>query len=107
MKKGKASVPYDPLVVNDLRQDPALAAEYLRAAMEDEEEPAALLIALRHIAEAYGFQAVAQNAGLNRESLYRALSPKGNPTLKTMNAVLKAVGVKLSVEPLATRHVAQ
>ena len=107
MKKNKASVPYDDLVVRDLRQNPALAAEYIKAAMENVEEPAALLIALRHIAEAYGIQTVAVNAGLNRESLYRALSPKGNPTLKTMNAVLKAVGVKLSVEPLVSTRAPQ
>jgi probable addiction module antidote protein len=37
-------------------------------------------------------------AGISRESLYRTLSPKGNPTLKTLLAVLKAVGMKLSVE---------
>ena len=39
----------------------------------------------------------AANAGLSRESLYRALSPKGNPTLKTLVAVLKAVGLRLTV----------
>ncbi len=42
---------------------------------------------------------VAAEAGISRETLYRALSPKGNPTLKTLLAVLKAVGMKLSVEP--------
>jgi probable addiction module antidote protein len=42
---------------------------------------------------------VAAEAGISRESLYRTLSPKGNPTLKTLLAVLKAVGMKLSVEP--------
>jgi DNA-binding phage protein len=38
-------------------------------------------------------------AGISRESLYRALSPKGNPTLKTLVAVLKTVGMRLSIEP--------
>jgi probable addiction module antidote protein len=56
------------------------------------------LIALRAVAEAYGgLGAVAAQAGISRESLYRALSPKGNPTLKTLIAVLKTVGLRLSV----------
>jgi DNA-binding phage protein len=42
---------------------------------------------------------VAAQAGISRESLYRALSPKGNPTLKTLIAVLKTVGLRLSVAP--------
>jgi probable addiction module antidote protein len=46
-----------------------------------------------------GLGSVAEQAGINRESLYRALSPKGNPTLKTLLAVLKTVGMRLSVEP--------
>lgn len=57
-------------------------------------------IGFRTVAEAYGgLGAVAAEAGISRESLYRALSPKGNPTLKTPLAVLKAVGTRLSVEP--------
>ncbi|MGC2458999.1 MAG: hypothetical protein WA435_13505 [Gallionellaceae bacterium] len=46
-----------------------------------------------------GLGAIAAEAGISRKSLYRALSPKGNQTLKTLLAVLKAVGMKLSVEP--------
>ncbi len=57
------------------------------------------LLALRTIAEAYGgLGAVAAQAGISRESLYRTLSPKGNPTLKALLAVLMAVGMKLSFE---------
>lgn len=52
------------------------------------------------ITEAYGGLAtVAQEAGVTREALYRALSPGGNPTLKTLLAVLHAVGMRLSVVP--------
>ena len=83
--------------MRELRADPVYAAEYLQAAMEDTEEPAVLLIALRHVSEAYGMADVAKAAGIKRESLYRALSPKGNPTLKTLTAVLKAVGLRLAV----------
>ncbi len=92
-----ASVSHDEALVRELRADPAFAAEYLKAAMEDTDEPAVLLIALRHVAEACGMADVAKAAGIKRESLYRALSPKGNPTLKTLTAVLRAVGLRLAV----------
>ncbi len=89
--------------VAELRADRALAVEYLKAAMsslDDPEDRGAGLLALRTIAEAYGgLGQVAAEAGISRESLYRTLSPKGNPTLKTLLAVLKAVGMRLSVEP--------
>lgn len=52
---------------------------------------------LRHIAEAQSMNAVAERAGMPRESLYRALWPKGNPTIKTLLAVLGAAGLCLSV----------
>jgi probable addiction module antidote protein len=103
MKKVKATVSHHKREIAELKADHALAVEYLRAAMEsldDPEDRAGGLIALRTIAEAYGgLGAVALEAGISRESLYRALSPKGNPTLKTLLAVLKAVGMRLSVEP--------
>jgi probable addiction module antidote protein len=68
--------------------------------LDDPAERAAGLLAMRTVAEAYGgLGAVAAEAGISRESLYRALSAKGNPTLKTILAVLKAVGMRLSVEP--------
>ena len=71
----------------------------MKAAIEDNEEPKVLLIALRQIAEARGGIAkVAKAAGITRESLYRALSPRGNPRLSTLVAVAKAVGLKLTVE---------
>ena len=57
----------------------------------------ALLTALRHVAEAQGMSSVAERAGIPRESLYRALGPKGNPTIKTLLAVLNATGQHLSV----------
>jgi probable addiction module antidote protein len=86
----------------ELRADRELAIEYLKAAMESLDDPdnrAGGLLALRAVAEAYGgLGAVAAEAGISRESLYRALSAKGNPTLKTLLAVLKTVGMRLSVE---------
>jgi probable addiction module antidote protein len=87
--------------VEELREDRNFAVAYLQVAMEsldNPEERAGGLIALRAVAEAYGgLGAVAAAAGISRESLYRALSPKGNPTLKTLVAVLKTVGLRLTV----------
>jgi probable addiction module antidote protein len=89
--------------VEELREDINFATGYLQAAMEaldNPEERAGGLIMLRAVAEAYGgVGAVAAQAGISRESLYRSLSPKGNPTLKTLIAVLKTVGLRLSVVP--------
>src|SRR5262245_40013511 len=59
-------------------QDPEEAAAYLTAALE-EGDPAVFLLALRHVAEAKGMSSVAAKAQLNRESLYRMLSERGNP----------------------------
>lgn len=102
-KKIKAAVSHHELEIAELRADRELAVEYLKAAMESLDNPddrAAGLLALRTVAEAYGgLGAVAAEAGISRESLYRTLSANGNPTLKTLLAVLKAVGMKLSVEP--------
>jgi probable addiction module antidote protein len=96
--------------VAELRADRALAVAYLKAAMEALDDPndrAGGLVALRTFAEAYGgLGPVAERAGISREALYRALSPKGNPTLKTLVAVLHGVGLRLSVEPEADRHAA-
>jgi len=95
----KASISHDEATVRELRSNPKFAAEYLRAALEDEDAPGVLLIALRRIAEARGGIAkVAKAAGIERESLYRALSSRGNPRLSTLVAVTKAVGLKLTVE---------
>jgi probable addiction module antidote protein len=101
MKNSKNSASYHEWEIEFLRSDKEVAVEYLKAAMEsldNPEERAGGLLALRAVAEAYGgLGAVAASAGISRESLYRALSPKGNPTLKTLIAVLKTVGLRLSI----------
>ena len=98
--KGVAS--HHEAEIAELAADRELAVEYLKAAMESLDDPdnrAAGLLALRTVAEACGgLAAVASRAGISRDSLYRALSPKGNPTLKTLLAVLNTVGLRLSVE---------
>ena len=104
--KDKTSVSHDEVMVKRLRKNPAFAAEYLKAALEDAEEPRVLLVALRQLAEAWGGMAkVAKAAGIERESLYRGSSPRGNPRLSTLFAVTRAMGLTLTVEsPQATHH---
>ena len=104
----KGVVSHHEAEIAELKNDHELAIEYLKAAMESLDNPddrAAGLLALRTVAEAHGgLGAVAAEAGISRESLYRALSPKGNPTLKTLLAVLKTVGMRLSVEREQRSH---
>lgn len=105
--KQPASRPHDAAVVELLKADPDFANEYLAAALEEAGEPGgqtALLAALRHVAEAQGMAAVAERAGIPRESLYRALGPKGNPTVKTLLAVLSAAGLHLAVTRQDNAH---
>jgi probable addiction module antidote protein len=94
----KTSASHEKAIIRRLRKDPKFATEYLKAALEDQDEPRVLLITLRHLAQALGIAKVARTAGIERESLYRALSDRGNPRLSTLVAVTKAIGVRLTVE---------
>lgn len=91
---------HDETVIDMIRSDEAFAEAYLHAAFEELDEEggeASFLMALRHVVEAKGGMAlVSDKAGLSRESLYRALSPKGNPTLRTMKKVLHATGLSFA-----------
>lgn len=98
---------HDAAVVEMLKADPDFANGYLAAALEEVDEPggqAALLAALRHVAEAQGMAAVAERAGLPPESHCRALNPKGNPTIKTLLAVLSVAGLHLAVARHDSAH---
>jgi probable addiction module antidote protein len=101
MKKLVGVGSYHEWEVQELREDREFALAYLRVAMEsldNPEERGGALLSIRAVAEAYGgLGAVAAQAGISRESLYRSLSPKGNPTLKTLVAVLKTLGLRLTV----------
>jgi probable addiction module antidote protein len=86
------------------RNDPAFAAEYVNAVIEDGDE-AELLLALRRMTEAFsGVPQVAKEANLNATTLYhRTPSVKGNPELKSLNALLRALGLRIAVQPLGHR----
>lgn len=93
MKKSRA---YQADLIESLR-DSVEAEEYLNAALE-EDDPELFLLALRNVAEAQGGVAqLADKAKLNRESLYRMLSDRGNPEFRSLDALLHALGFRLAV----------
>lgn len=69
---------------------------YLEAVLDDG-DPALVSAALGDIARARGMTEIAREAGLGRESLYKALSPEGNPEFATVMKVLRALGLSLHV----------
>ena len=90
--------PADHLVTNEDM------AAYLEAALE-EGEPALVAAALGDIARAKGMTHVAREAGLGRESLYKALSPAGNPEFATILKVVAALGLQLHATPAVEKSV--
>ncbi len=90
------SAPHRPQLLEWLK-DPANAAAYVEAALEDGDSEG-LLQALRNVAEARGGIArIAEKTGLNRKALYRTLSKRSNPQLKSLAAILDATGPRLTV----------
>lgn len=96
MRKAVNAVSHHERLIEELRADPRLATEYLKAAVKDE-EPSVLLAALRTVVEARGMARVAEAAKIPRESLYRALSQRGNPRLSTLLAIIKAAGFRIAL----------
>jgi probable addiction module antidote protein len=73
-----------------------VVAEYLNAALEDS-NPDVFLAAVGTVAKARGMSSIAEEAGLGRESLYKALTPGAKPRYDTVLKVLQSLGVKLTV----------
>lgn len=79
--------------------DDAAVAEYMTAVLETE-DPDLLLLALGDVARARGMAQVAKEAGLGRESLYKALAPGAKPRFDTVLKVARALGVRLTAHPV-------
>ena len=90
MAKNKTR-PWDAAENLETEEDMAL---YLEAALEDG-DPAVVAAALGDIARAKGMSEIARETGLGRESLYKALSPEGNPEFATVLKVIRALGLRL------------
>ena len=104
--KPAASRSHEAATGESFRKDPQFAAEYLNAVLEDGEQEE-VLSALRRMATAFGgVPKLAAEAELNATTLYRTLSPKGNPELKSLTALLRAMGMQLAVRPLLRKRAA-
>jgi probable addiction module antidote protein len=94
--------PFDPAEYLD---DPEAIAAYMSDALESD-DPAFVADALGVVARARGMSEVAREAGVSRESLYRALSAEGNPEFATVLRVVRALGLRLSAVPAPREDVA-
>ncbi|MEK6759317.1 MAG: addiction module antidote protein [Deltaproteobacteria bacterium] len=99
----KKNTSYQEDLIESLKE-PSEAAAYLNAAIEDGDKEV-FLLAMRNVALAHGgMTTIAKKAHINRESLYRMLSKKGNPELKSVFNLLHVVGLKISIEPKKRRR---
>jgi len=88
-----------PFDVSDYLDSEEMIAEYLSAILE-EDDPDLFISALGDVAKARGMTQIAKEAGLGRESLYKALKSGSNLRYQTVQKVLKALGIKLTAEPM-------
>ncbi|MGZ4994097.1 MAG: addiction module antidote protein [Methylobacter sp.] len=94
--KTEKLLPFDMVALLDSDE---IISEYLNQVLEDGDNDE-LLRALGYIAKAKGMAMIAKESGLGRESLYKALAPGSYPRFDTILKVIKALGVKLHVEPV-------
>lgn len=91
-------IPFDASAYLDNEET---VVEYLNAAF-DQDDPNLMLAAIGDVAKVHGMAQIARDTGLGRESLYKALQPGAKPRFDTVMKVMKALGVKLHVEPART-----
>jgi probable addiction module antidote protein len=96
MAKRKGRVEIAPFDASDYLDNEEVVAEYLAAALEDP-NPSVFLIAIADVAKARGISKVAKDAGLGRESLYKALAPGAKIRYETVRKLLESLGVRLTV----------
>lgn len=99
----KPYISHEEATIESFKNDLEYAVKYLNAVLEDgtQEE---LMLALGRIASTYGMKNVAETAHLNPKTLYRPLSPAGNPELKSFQVILAAMGMRLAVMPTHQPH---
>ena len=92
-------IAHDDAMAEYYKEDPVYAMKLLNAILADGDQ-AELLTILRQMTKAFGgVQAVAEKANLNPTQLYRTLSPDGNPALSSFTAIIKAIGMKICLQP--------
>ncbi|EHQ1576679.1 DNA-binding protein [Salmonella enterica subsp. enterica serovar Infantis] len=96
-----AAVDHNAAMIEELRADPDYANAYLANALEEINESGGLggfLVALRQVIEARGgISEAAKKSGLARQSIYRALSPNGNPTITTLAQLAAVAGLQFTL----------
>lgn len=93
---------HDDAMVEAFRKERSYAVELLNSILEDGDQ-GELLVALRQMTKAFGgVPEVAEKASLNRTQLYRTLSKRGNPEIRSLSAILKTMGLRLAVQQIQT-----
>jgi len=102
--KHACSVSHEEATIQEFKDNPQDAAAYLNAVLEDGDQEEVLL-ALRRITTSFGgVPKLAEQTDLNANTLYRTLSVRGNPEMKSLMAILKAMGMRLAVETIETAN---
>lgn len=99
----KAGIPHEEGLIKWLKQSPERQREYLKASIEENSDmPQAIMMAIREIALARGYEALAKDAGLSQKSLYKILSEDKDikPRFETIAQIVKALGMRITVEPI-------
>ena len=79
---------------------PLLEKEIIESFAKEDVSVEVLIASLKEVARLYGIAELSKATDLNREHLYKALSPKGNPTIKTVSKIANALGYRLTFTPL-------
>jgi probable addiction module antidote protein len=101
MTRKGSTVSYDDMMVAEFRRRPSFALGYLNEALKnafEEDEPRLALVALANVSRALGMTRVAKETGLQRESLHRMLSKRGNPEWNSIFRVIRALGLRPKFE---------
>lgn len=99
----KAGIPHETGLIEWLKKSTDNQREYLKASIEENSDMSdAILWAIREIAEARGFEALAKDAGLSQKSLYKILSEDkdAKPRFETISQIVQALGLRITVEPV-------
>ena len=102
----KATRSHEKGLIQWLQKSPDNQREYLKASIEENSDmPAAILSAIREIAEARGYENLADEAGLSQKALYKILAEDkdAKPRFETIVQLIKALGLRFTVEPNPTK----
>ena len=103
LKMIKAGLSHEEGLIEWLKGNPQRQREYLKASIEENfDMPEAIILAIRDIAEARGYESLAKDAGLSQKALYKILSENkdSKPRFETISQIVHALGLRITVEPI-------